>query len=102
MPRFVKLATLQEIPPGGTKEVEIDGRIIALFNVGGVISAIDGICPHQGGPLAEGSLDGTSVACPWHGWRFDVRTGRTAVSPKILQPVYEVKVDGPDVFVAVP
>ena len=50
MPGFVKMATLDELPPGGSKEVEHGGRIYALFNVDGVISAIDGICPHQGGP----------------------------------------------------
>ena len=54
MAGLVKMATLSELPPGAAKEVEHEGRIYALFNVGGVISAIDGICPHQGGPLAEG------------------------------------------------
>ena len=102
MPGFVKMATLDELPPGGTKEVEHDGRIYALFHVEGVISAIDGICPHQGGPLAEGCLDGTLVTCPWHGWPFDVRTGRTPINARIQQPVYEVKVEGGDVLVAVP
>jgi nitrite reductase/ring-hydroxylating ferredoxin subunit len=98
---FVKMATLDELPPGSAKEVEHEGRIYALFNVGGVISAIDGVCPHQGGPLAEGRLEGTSVTCPWHGWRFDVRTGKTALGLKIKQPVYEVKVEGQDVLVQV-
>ena len=76
MPRFVKLATLDELPPGGSKEVEHGGRIFALFNVDGVISAIDGLCPHQGGPLADGPIHGTYVSCPWHGWEFCVRTAR--------------------------
>ena len=102
MPEFVKLATLDELPPGGAKEVEHDGRIIALFNVGGIISAIDGICPHQGGPLAEGMVEGTIVTCPWHGWQFDVRSGQSTLGSKLKQPVYEVKVEGRDVLVAVP
>ena len=101
MASFVKLADLDELPVGGAKEVEHDGRIIALFNVDGVISAIDGICPHQGGPLADGPLHGTMVSCPWHGWEFDVRTGRTNLNSKLKQPVYEVKVEGQDVLVAV-
>ena len=101
MPGFVKMATLDELPPGTAREVEHEGRIYALFNVAGVISAIDGVCPHQGGPLAEGKLDGTTVTCPWHGWRFDVQTGRTPLGPKIKQPVYEVKVEGRDVLVRV-
>jgi nitrite reductase (NADH) small subunit len=101
MPGFVKLATLDELPPGRGIEVEHDGRIYALFNVGGVISAIDGVCPHQGGPLADGAIEGTCVTCPWHGWQFDVRTGKTPLGPRIKQAVYEVKVEGRDVFVSV-
>lgn len=101
MPGFVKMATLDELPTGGSKEVEHEGRIYALFNVDGAIHAIDGICPHQGGPLADGALEGTSVTCPWHGWQFDVCTGKTSLGAKIKQAVYEVKVEGQDVFVAV-
>ena len=102
MPSFVKMATLEELPPGGAKEVEHDGRIYALFNVEGVITALDGICPHQGGPLAEGAVEGTIVTCPWHGWQFDVRTGQSTLGGKLKQPAFEVKVVGRDVLVAVP
>jgi nitrite reductase/ring-hydroxylating ferredoxin subunit len=102
MSRFVKMATLQELPPEGAKEVEFEGRVYAIFNVDGQISAIDGICPHQGGPLADGALEGTTVTCPWHGWQFDVRTGKTPLGPKIKQAVYEVKIEGQEVMVAVP
>ena len=101
MAGFVKMATLSELPPGRSKEVEHEGRIYALFNVAGVISAIDGICPHQGGPLADGDLEGSCVTCPWHGWQFDVQTGKTPLGSKIKQAVYEVKVEGEDVLVAV-
>ena len=101
MPGFVKMATLAELPPGGAKEVEHEGRIYALFNVGGKITAIDGICPHQGGPLADGVLEGTTVTCPWHGWQFDVRTGQHQFSPVVKQPTLPVKVEGGQVFVAV-
>src|SRR3954452_8029353 len=102
MPGFVKMATLGELPPGGAKEVEHEGRIYALFNIDGTIHAIDGICPHQGGPLADGAIEGTTVSCPWHGWQFDVCTGKTPLGPKIKQAVYEVKIEGQDVMVAVP
>ena len=101
MSRFVKLTTLDELPAGSAKEVEFEGRIYAIFNRDGVISAIDGICPHQGGPLAEGHIEGTIVTCPWHGWQFDFQTGKTPMGPKIKQPVYEVKIEGRDVLVAV-
>ena len=101
MPRFVKLATVEELPPGASKEIEHGGRIYALFNVDGVISAIDGLCPHQGGPLADGPVHGTFVTCPWHGWEFCVRTGVTTLNSKLRQPVFEVRVEGVDVLVGV-
>jgi nitrite reductase/ring-hydroxylating ferredoxin subunit len=102
MATFVKMATLDELPPGRSKEVEHEGRIYALFNVDGVVSAIDGICPHQGGPLAEGELEGTTVTCPWHAWQFDVRTGKTLLGSRIKQPIYEVRIEGQDILVGVP
>lgn len=101
MREFVRMARLDELPRGRSKEVEHGGRIYALFNVDGEISAIDGLCPHQGGPLADGSLDGTFVSCPWHGWEFCVRTGKSTLNAKLRQPIFEVKVEGQDVFVAV-
>ncbi len=102
MPRYVKLATLDELPAGSAKEVEFEGRVYALYHIDGVIWAIDGICPHQGGPLADGLVEGTMVTCPWHGWQFDIPTGKTPLGPKIKQPVYEVKIESQDVLVAVP
>jgi nitrite reductase/ring-hydroxylating ferredoxin subunit len=101
MARFVKMATLDELPPGAAKEVEHEGRIYALFNVGGAVLAIDGICPHQGGPLAEGVVEGSVVTCPWHGWQFDLKSGTMPSGSRIKQTVFEVKVEGQDVLVAV-
>ena len=99
MAGFVKMASLSELPPGSAKEVEHDGRIYALFNVDGIISAIDGICPHQGGPLAEGPVAGTTVTCPWHGWQFDVTTGQHQTSKSLQHPGFRTKVDEGEVFV---
>ena len=101
MPSFVKMATLDELPVGAAKEVEHEGRIYAIFNVAGTISAIDGICPHQGGPLAEGMVEGTVVTCPWHGWQFDLRSGDAAQRFAGQAGGFEVKVEGRDVLVAV-
>ena len=101
MAGFVKLATVDDLPPGGSLEIEFEGHIYALFNVDGVVSAIDGICAHQGGPLADGPVRGGMVTCPWHGWQFDIRTGATPVSSRIRQAVFEVKIEGRDVLVAV-
>ena len=99
MAGFVKMATLDELKEGVAKEVEHEGRIYALFNVDGVISAIDGICPHQGGPLADGAISGACVSCPWHGWEFDIRTGKSPLGARIKQAVYEVRIEGQNVLV---
>ena len=99
MAGYVTMATLDELPAGTAKEVEHEGRIYALFNVDGVISAIDGLCPHQGGPLAEGVVEGSCVTCPWHGWQFDVRTGVSTLHGRLKVPVFEVKVEGDAVMV---
>ena len=55
--------------------MEVNGIWIALFNVDGTFYAMDNSCPHAGGPLGEGKVNGGIVECPWHGWRFDIRTG---------------------------
>ncbi len=102
MARFVKMATLGDLPEGAAQEVEFEGRVYGLFNVEGEILAIDAICPHQGGPLVDGPVAGTTVTCPWHGWQFDLKTGKTPLGPRIKQPVYEVRIEGQDVLVAVP
>lgn len=102
MGQFVKLASLEELPAGSAREVEHEGRIFALFNVGGEISAIDGICPHQGGPLAEGMVEGTIVTCPWHGWQFDVKTGQSTLGKDLRQSTFPVKVEDGSILVEVP
>lgn len=102
MPGFVKLTTLEQLPPGSSLEVEHDGRIYALFNVDGTIHAIDGICPHQGGPLAEGELVDCVVTCPWHGWQFDIRSGQGKLSSRTKLAVYDVRIEDGNVLVAVP
>jgi len=102
MSEFVRVASRSEIPPGGKKLAEVDGHAIALFNVGGTYYAIDDVCTHDGGPLAEGELEGDEIRCPRHGARFDVRTGRALCLPA-FEPVatHRVEVRGDDVLVAV-
>ncbi|CAB3769077.1 Rieske (2Fe-2S) protein [Paraburkholderia humisilvae] len=76
-PRRIAAGTTDELAPGQRKLVFADGRSIVLFNVDGMIRAIDNDCPHNGASLANGQLDGTYLRCPAHGLRFDLRTGRT-------------------------
>jgi 3-phenylpropionate/trans-cinnamate dioxygenase ferredoxin subunit len=99
MPDFVKVASLGELPPGGKKLLDLDGRAVALFNVEGVYYAIDDVCTHDGGPLAEGELEGTEIRCPRHGARFDVRTGK-ALSFPAFEPVetLTVEVRGDEIY----
>ena len=101
MSSSVKVATRDELTPGGKKLVEIDGRAIAVFNVDGRYYAIDDVCTHDGGPLAEGELVGSEIECPRHGARFDVRSGQPLCMPAI-EPVavHAVELKGDDVYVA--
>ncbi len=101
MSEFVKVAKRSEIPSDVGKYVEVQGKEIALFKVGGKVYAIEHICPHQGGPLAEGGLEEKVVTCPWHGWSFDVTTGACTFNEDIKQPTYKVKEEGEDVFVEI-
>lgn len=92
---------MAEVPSGTGKEVHAGGRIIALFNVEGSFLAIEGICPHQGGPLGQGRLEGTTVTCPWHGWQFNVTDGKNLLNPGIEQERFEVRVEENEVLVSV-
>lgn len=102
MAEFVKVARLDELPPGSAREVVLGDQIVALFHLEDRIVAVDGICPHQGGPLAQGSCNGPVVTCPWHGWQFDLRDGRSTTFRRVRIPTFEVCVEGDDILVAVP
>ena len=81
--KYIDVAKLSDLPPGSSLSLEVDkdGRGIALFNIDGKLFALDNTCPHAGGPLGEGSLQGEIVRCPWHGWKFNVRTGQCLKNP---------------------
>jgi len=102
MARQVRVAAVSDVPPGTAKEVMADDQVVALYNVDGTFYALDGVCPHAGGPLGEGTLRGTVVTCPWHGWQFDVKSGENCLSRKMTHNGFAVKVEGNDVFVELP
>jgi nitrite reductase/ring-hydroxylating ferredoxin subunit len=102
MSRLIPVANAAEIPEGTGREFAVEGRIVAVYNVGGAYYALDGICPHAGGPLGEGELDGCVVTCPWHGWQFDVTTGRHCLNPRLQQGTYAVRREGDDLLVELP
>jgi nitrite reductase/ring-hydroxylating ferredoxin subunit len=99
---FTKVATIQEVPPGKSKQVTVGSKIVALFNVGGTIHAIDDTCPHRGAPLWEGTLMGNEVTCPWHGARFDVTSGAHLCPPAPRGvATYKVQVVGDEIQIDV-
>jgi nitrite reductase/ring-hydroxylating ferredoxin subunit len=99
MPEFAPAIAVADLPPGRAAEVVVGGQAIALFNVDGTFHALDGRCPHRGGPLGQGFLDGTRVSCPWHNYTFDVTTGENVVSADLQVARHEVKVEDGRVFV---
>ncbi len=98
---FVEVAKVSDVKPGKGKVVKANGKELALFNVEGKFHAISNACAHRGGPLGEGSLDGNTVTCPWHGWKYDVKTGVCAVQASIKVQSFKTKVDGDKVLVEV-
>ena len=101
MAEFTRVAKTSEIPAGGGKVVEAGGKTLAIFHCGGTWYATDNTCVHRGGPLGEGSLSGTTVTCPWHGWEYDVTTGVSIANPSAKVQTFDVKVEGEDIFVSV-
>jgi nitrite reductase (NADH) small subunit len=111
------VCSASEIPPGGRRIVEVDGRSIGVFNVAGRYYALHNRCPHRGGALCEGRVCGTVLPtedrsyaygregeilrCGWHGWEFDIRTGRALVDPAVRARTYPVTVVDGTVVVAV-
>ncbi len=99
---YQPVCKVADLPEGGKTVVEVGDRLVALFHVGGKFWAIDDLCTHDGGPLAEGELDGYTIACPRHGAQFDIRTGRVLSMPATQDtPAHEVKVEGDDVLVRI-
>jgi nitrite reductase (NADH) small subunit len=99
MSEFVRVMTTADLPPGRAAEVTVGGQAVALFNVDGTFHALAGRCPHRGGPLGQGLLEGPRVSCPWHDWTFDVTTGANVAGPQLGVPRHEVKVEDGQVHV---
>lgn len=97
---FVTVAHVDDVAPGTAKAVVVGEREIALFNVAGTFYALDNTCPHQGGPLAEGWLDGTTVTCPWHAWTFKLTDGGMTLGDFACVDTFDVRVEGRDVRVS--
>ena len=110
MPKYL-IAPVADFPAGTRKLVEVAGRSIGVFNVGGEFFALRNRCPHQGGPLCEGRLagfvesdgpgdlrhsrPGEILRCPWHAWEYDIRTGQSYFNPSVVRVrQFDVSVEG--------
>ena len=96
---FVRTVKLSEVPPGTVRELQVEGKAIAMANVDGRVYAINKTCLHRGGPLGQGLLEGKVLTCPWHGWQFDATNGRALQNPAAAVDCYPTEVRGGDVFV---
>jgi NAD(P)H-dependent nitrite reductase small subunit len=92
MSEFVAVAEAASLPPGQGRTVNYRGREFALYNVAGQFYAMDDACPHKGGPLGAGCLEGEKVYCPLHGWAFDIKTGICSTRPDLPVQTYETRV----------
>jgi len=99
MSERTRVASIADLEPGKCTTVFVGGKSIALFNVEGAFYALDNECPHMGGPLGMGFLDGETVMCPLHGWMFSVKTGDSPTMPGLRTGCYECEVEGEEVFV---
>ena len=100
--QFVPVCKVTELPEMGKLVVEVEDRLVALFHVSGTFWALDDVCTHDGGPLAEGELEDHTIACPRHGAKFDIRTGKALTMPATRDTVaHEVKVEGDQVWIRI-
>ena len=96
---FLRAARKDEIPAGSIREFQVNGSTLAISNVDGKFHAIDNTCLHRGGPLAQGELKGATVTCPWHGWQYDVTSGKVTQNPAVGVACFALEVRGEDIWV---
>ncbi len=83
------------------REIVVEQRVIAVFKTPQGYFAVDGMCAHQGGPIAKGSVDGQCVTCPWHGWQYDISNGHNLLTGKQMLTTYPTEVRGDELWLAV-
>ncbi len=115
--RKLRVCAVDELPPGGRVVRDVGGRSVGVFNVDGRFYALHNRCPHKGGALCLGPLTGTTMPtteftyeygragrilrCAWHGWEFEIETGRSLVDPKVRAKTFPVEVEAGSVYVLV-
>ena len=96
---FVKVGSVSKLPAGSVMEASIGEERYAICNVAGAVLALSGTCPHRGGPLGQGVVNGGNLTCPWHAWEFDCRTGHHDYNPAIKLDTFPVEISGGDIVV---
>ncbi len=100
---FVTVASVEELGNGERLFLEVGGFPIAIFNIAGKYFAIADVCSHDDGPVAEGELNGFEIACPRHGARFDLQTGKALTLPAVVDiPAYPVKIEDGAILIGLP
>lgn len=85
------VAKSEEIAEGSGHEFLVGRRIVAVFRLDEQLFALDGICPHQGGPLAEGAVHDGCITCPWHGWQYGLADGKHTISGRDLAETFPIR-----------
>jgi nitrite reductase (NADH) small subunit len=88
-----------QVAPGTIREVHVGDRTIAVANVDGRFYAIENACLHRSGPLGQGDLQGCVVSCPWHGWQYDVTSGRVTFNPEMKLATFPVELRDGEIWV---
>ena len=100
MSEFSPVGKVADIPDPGKQLFEVDDRLIVVFHVGGVVTCLEDLCTHDGGTLADGELVDGAIACPRHGAKFDIATGKVLTMPATEDTIaHEVKVEDGQIFV---
>lgn len=99
---FVKIGSLEALPPDTVMEAEVNGNVYAICNLAGELRAYDGVCPHAGGPLGEGNIENGRLICPWHAWEYDCLTGVNDYDASVKLTPFPVKTENGEIFLDVP
>jgi nitrite reductase/ring-hydroxylating ferredoxin subunit len=99
---FIPAGKLSDLPPGALTEVTIGDKQVAVCNVGGQVHALEGVCPHRGGPLGHGALHEKMIVCPWHAWEFDCTTGQNDYDAAVRVATYAVRIEEDEILIDLP
>jgi nitrite reductase (NADH) small subunit len=96
---FQRLCRFDELETNQGKEFLVEGQIVAVFRTADAVYALDGMCAHQGGPIAQGEVNGNCVTCPWHGWQYDICTGVNLLTQKKMLLDFAIEVRQNEVWI---